>query len=132
MEKPLPIVDPGTLPYWDGLKARKLLLKSCKSCGQPHFYPRELCPHCYSDDLDWVEASGNGEIYSYTIAHRPAGPAFAKDVPYVIAIVTLDEGPRMLTRIAGDRPAVRIGQRVRVQFEPAGDDYVLPFFAVVD
>ena len=132
MSKPLPIVDPGTKPYWDALADRRLMLKSCRACGEPHFYPRELCPHCGSDELEWIESAGKGEIYSYTVCHRPAGPAFAEDAPYVVAIVALDEGPRMMTRIAGDRAAVRIGRRVQVSYEPAEDGFVLPFFRLAD
>jgi len=130
MQKPLPIVDPGTQPYWDALKERKLLLKSCKDCHKPHFYPRELCPHCYSDNLEWVEASGDGEIYSFTTVHRAAGPAFADEVPYVVALVALSEGPRMMTRITGDPDVVKIGLRVHVSFENAGEGMVLPFFSI--
>jgi uncharacterized OB-fold protein len=128
--KPQPVVDPGTAPYWDGLKERRLLLKSCLACGKAHFYPRELCPHCHSDRFTWIEAAGRGEIYSYTICHRPAGPAFAADVPYAIAIVTLDEGPTMMTRMIGPHDALRIGARVKIRFEPQGDDLTLPFFEV--
>ena len=131
MQKPDPIADPGSAPYWEGLKSGKLLLKSCNACGMMHFYPRELCPHCYSDDLDWKEAKGTGEIYSYTVAHRAAGPAFTDDVPYAVAVVTLDEGPRMLTRILGDSHSVRIGQRVQVSLQSTDGGWVLPFFAVV-
>ncbi|MDF1857047.1 Zn-ribbon domain-containing OB-fold protein [Pseudooceanicola sp.] len=130
MTKPHPVVDPGTAPYWAALKEKRLILKSCRACGQAHFYPREICPHCYSDDLDWIEAKGTGEIYSYTVAVRPAGQAFEADAPYTIAIVTLDEGPRMMTRIvAADADAVEIGKKVTVRFVEE-DDLVLPFFAL--
>ena len=129
--KPQPVIDPGTEPYWRGLNEHKLLLKSCQGCGKTHFYPRELCPYCYSDQFTWIEAAGTGEIYTYTVCHRPAGPAFAEDVPYVITIVALDEGPQMMTRLAGARDAARIGARVKVRYQPQGDGIVLPFFEVV-
>lgn len=129
--KPHPVTDPGSEPYWRALNDHKLLLKSCLGCSKPHFYPRELCPHCYGDQFQWIEAVGTGEIYTYTVCHRPAGPAFAEDVPYVIAIVALDEGPQMMTRIAGARDSARIGARVKVKFEPQGDGLVLPFFEVI-
>lgn len=132
MAKPLPIVDPSTQPYWDALKQHRLILRSCRACGQPHFYPRELCPHCHSDALDWIDAGGGGEIYSYTVAHRPAGPAFKDDAPYVLAIVQLDEGPRMMTRIDGERDAVSIGRRVRVSFVAGEDGFVLPHFVIAE
>lgn len=129
--KPMPVIDPGTQPYWDALKQNRLSLKHCKTCDQVHFYPRELCPHCYSDNLDWIDASGGGVIYSYTVAHRPAGPAFAEDVPYTIAIIDLDEGPRMMSRITNPESGVRIGARVQVRFQPADDGLVLPVFEMV-
>ncbi len=132
MPKPLPIVDPSTQPYWDALKQHRLILKCCRSCERSHFYPRELCPHCYSDDLDWVDAQGGGEIYSYTVAHRPAGPAFKDDAPYVLAVVQLDEGPRMMTRIDGDRDRIGIGRRVTVHYVPAEEGFVMPHFIIAD
>ena len=103
-EKPLPVIDPESQPYWDALKQHRLLLKRCRACQRSHHYPRELCPHCHSDDLEWTDASGKGEIYSYTIARKPAGPVFAADVPYVIAMIALDEGPRMMTNLIDIEP----------------------------
>lgn len=128
-EKPLPVIDPESRPYWDALKQHRLILKQCRACNHSHFYPRELCPHCHSNDLHWVEASGTGTIYSFTIARRPAGPAFKADVPYVIAVIDLDEGPRMMTNIVTDDvEGVRIGQSVRVTFDDVTDDVTLPKF----
>jgi len=129
--KPMPVIDPGTQPYWDALKDNRLTLKHCKACNTPHFYPRELCPLCYSDDLDWIDAAGGGVIYSYTVAHRAAGPAFAEDVPYTIAIIELDEGPRLMSRIVNPDAGLRIGVRVQVQFEAAAEGLVLPVFEIV-
>lgn len=127
-QKPGPTIDPDSAPYWQALIDERLIVKSCADCGKSHFYPRELCPHCHSDRLSWVDVSGLGEIYSYTVCHRPAGPAFAGETPYVVAIVELDEGPRMMSRIIADWQAVRIGQRVKVRFERQSDDLTLPFF----
>ena len=128
-QKPLPVIDAGTKPFWDAARDHRLLIPCCRSCGKHHFYPRELCPHCHSDDLEWVYARGEGEIYSYTIARKPAGPVFAADVPYVIALIALDEGPRMLTNIVtSDVEQVRIGDRVTVSFEDVTADLTLPKF----
>ena len=130
-EKPLPIIDPDTAPYWKAAKDHMLLLKRCSSCGKAHFYPRELCPHCHSDTVDWIEAKGTGSIYSFTVARRPAGPAFKPDAPYVVAIIELDEGARMMTNIVGCPPdSVKIGQRVSVVFEDVTDEISLPKFTV--
>ena len=128
-EKPMPVVDPGTKPFWDAARAHRLSIPRCNACGKHHFYPRELCPHCHSADLEWVDVSGKGEIYSYTIARKPAGPVFAADVPYVIAMIALDEGPRMLTNIVTDDfETVRISDRVRVHFDDVTPDLTLPKF----
>ncbi len=128
-EKPLPVVDPESAPYWAALKERRLILKRCRDCGRHHFYPRALCPHCHSDALEWSDARGTGSIYSYTVARRPAGPAFKDDAPYVVAVVELDEGARMMTNIVTeDVESVRIGQRVAVAFEAVTDEITLPKF----
>ncbi|GMV56414.1 MAG: hypothetical protein AMXMBFR6_22190 [Betaproteobacteria bacterium] len=128
-EKPLPIVDPDSAPYWAGTREHKLLLPRCRDCGRHHFYPRALCPHCHSDNLEWVQASGHGSIYSYIICNRPAGPVFKADCPYVVAIIALDEGPRMMTNIVGTDPAtVRVGQKVAVCFEDVTPEITLPKF----
>jgi uncharacterized OB-fold protein len=128
-EKPLPVIDPGTEPYWSALREGKFILKHCRACDQAHFYPRELCPHCFSDDLDWIEATGKGVIYSYTIARRPAGPAFKPDTPYIVALIDLAEGPRMMTNIVTDDvEAVRIGDPVEISLEAVTDEITLPKF----
>lgn len=130
--KPLPIPDSDSRPFWDGCKAEKLRLQQCSACGEFQFYPRAICRHCASEALDWQDVSGEGEIYSFTVARRPAGPAFAADVPYVVAIVRLDEGPRLMTNIVTDDIAgLRIGARVRVVFERMSAEITLPKFTPV-
>jgi uncharacterized protein len=129
---PVPVIDPGSAPYWEALGQHRLMLKRCNACGKAHFYPRELCPYCYADGLVWFEASGLGAVYSFTVCHRPAGPAFTADVPYVVALVELAEGPRMMTRITGDAAAVAIGRAVRVRFEQQTEMLVLPFFEMME
>jgi len=109
-----------------------LTIKRCTACGKHHFYPRALCPHCHSDAVEWVDACGTGTIYSFTIARRPAGPAFKADTPYVVAVIDLDEGARMMTNIVtSDVEAVRIGQRVTVQYDDVTDDITLPKFRLL-
>jgi hypothetical protein len=131
-DKPLPVIDGESRPYWDALKQHRLTLKRCNDCGKHHFYPRALCPHCHSDAVEWVDARGTGTIYSYTIARRPAGPAFKADTPYVVAVIDLDEGARMMTNIVTDDvEAVRIGQRVTVQYDDVTDEVTLPKFRLL-
>lgn len=130
-QKPQPVIDPGTRPFWDAARAHRLTIPRCKDCGEYHFYPRELCPHCHSDALEWCDVSGGGEIYTFTVARKPAGPVFAADVPYVIAMIRLDEGPRMLTNIVtGDVERVAIGDRVSVRFEDVTPELTLPKFTL--
>jgi len=111
-----------TEAYWDGIKEGKLLLKKCNSCGNTHFYPRAVCPHCMDSDTVWYQASGKGKIYSYSIMRR------AK-IPYVIAYVTLDEGITMMTNIVeSDFDAIAIDKPVEVTFRPTEGGEALPMF----
>ena len=97
--RPLPRPSPVSQPFWEGTKARELRLHRCRDCGRHIFYPRSLCPFCLSESLDWTLAGGRGKVYSYTVVRRAAHPAFRDDVPYVLAIVELEEGPRLTTNI---------------------------------
>lgn len=92
--------------------------------------PRFLCPHCWSTELDWVQASGRGTVHSFSVIRRAPAQAFAAQVPYVVALVDLDEGPRMMSNIVGDDALqTRIGDPVAVCFEDRGDGAKLPQFA---
>lgn len=131
-EKPLPVMDPESQPYWDAMREQRLMLKRCRACGRHHHYPRELCPHCGSNEVEWTQAKGTGSVYSYTVARRPAGPAFKVDTPYVVAIIELDEGARMMSNLVGiDPDQVRIGARVAVQFDAVTPEVTLPKFGPV-
>jgi uncharacterized OB-fold protein len=126
-ERPLPAIDDESRPFWDAAREGRLAIQRCVGCGQYVFYPRATCPHCYEAELEWVDASGRGEIHSFTVAHRPAGGWFADKVPYVVALVELDEGVRMLGGLrVDDIASVRVGARVRVAFEQANDEVTIP------
>lgn len=128
-QKPIPMPDQDTQPYWEAAKRHELLLQRCLDCGQYRFYPRIVCPQCMSDKTEWVKASGRGEVYSFTITYRPPSPAFAADVPYVVAIIELQEGVRMMSNIVGCDPhEVKIGMPVEVVFEDISEDIALPKF----
>jgi uncharacterized OB-fold protein len=119
---PAPPVNPETRPYWDGAAAGTLMLKRCRACGEPHHYPRSICPFCFSDQTEWTQASGRGTIYSFSVLRRVP-------VPYAIAYVTLEEGVTMMTNIVDcDLDALRIGQRVRVVFKPSDGGPPIPTF----
>ncbi len=128
-EKPLPVIDHDSAPYWEAARAGRLDIPLCGDCGKHHFYPRAICPYCHSDNLRFDTVSGRGEVHTFTIARRPAGPAFADDVPYVVALIELEEGPRMMSRIVTDDPEkVRIGAKVEVTFVKASDEVTFPYF----
>lgn len=120
---PAPIVNADSAPYWEGARRDKLLLQQCADCGAIRFFPRYLCTECGSDNTDWVEASGKGTVHSFTVVHRAAFPEFQAQTPYVVALVDLEEGPRMMTNIVGDGALdVEIGEPVTVTFEARGGD----------
>ncbi len=127
--KPVPVPNEDTQVYWNGCRDHRLLLQRCRACGRHRFYPRMLCLHCSSTDTEWVEASGRGHVYTYSVIHRAPSPAFKTDTPYVLAIVELEEGVRMMTNICGCSPSdVHIGMPVRVVFEPMTAEIILPKF----
>ena len=124
--------DSDSRPYWEGLAQGELRIQRCNTCSKAVFYPRSICPHCHGDSLSWIVASGKGTLYSYTVAHQGFGP-FAADVPFVIAIVELEEGTRMMSRIVdAPRERVIVGAEVRVTFEHVGEDLTLPYFRLVE
>jgi uncharacterized protein len=113
----------GTEAYWEGARNGKLLLRHCTSCNKVHHYPRALCPYCFSDKLDWREASGKGKVYTYSVMRRAPEP-------YVIAYVTLEEGISMMTNIVDcDFDKVRIDQPVKVVYKASENGQPVPMFA---
>jgi uncharacterized protein len=120
--------DSDSRPYWEGLRQGELRIQRCDACGRAVFYPRALCPHCHADTLSWIVASGRGTIYSYTVVHQAFGP-FATETPFFVAIVELEEGVRMMTRVVdAPRERIAIGAAVHVTFELVGEDLTLPYF----
>jgi len=126
--RPLPVPDGDTKPYWDAAKEHRLTIQRCQNCHEAIFYPRSLCPHCMSDRIEWIAASGKGTIYSYTVVHQSPA-AFADIVPYVVALINLDEGVRLMSRVVDSAPAdVKIGAPVEVVFEDVTPEISLPQF----
>lgn len=116
-----------SLPFWEGCRLGELRYQRCEACGLANFPPTEHCRQCLAAQLRWERGAGVGEIYSWTVVHRPVTAEF--EPPYAPAIVTLDEGYHMLTNVVGVEPAeLRIGMRVRVQFHAVGPDVTLPYF----
>jgi hypothetical protein len=125
---PAPEIAPETAAFWAGTAAGKLLLQRCADCGRHLWYPRYLCAHCHSVNLQNIEASGRGTIYSFTLTTRGILD-YADCGPYVLALVELAEGPRMMTNIVEADPAtLAIGQAVEVVFHDTGEGNALPRF----
>ncbi|MFN8036708.1 MAG: Zn-ribbon domain-containing OB-fold protein [Acidimicrobiia bacterium] len=125
----LPNPDLESRPYWDAARDGRLLIQRCDACGEAIFYPRPFCPRCWSDRVQWIEASGRATLYTYSIVHRNDLPPFPERVPYVTAVVDLEEGPRMLTNVVDCAfDDLRIGMALEVTFRPISSDFTLPVF----
>lgn len=127
--KPAPEVNPWAKPFWEAARENRLIIQKCADCSQHVFYPRMLCPQCFSKNLQWVEASGRGTIYSYTVVMNNSPSVFIKDIPYVVALIKLEEGVQMLSNIVEcDSEEVRCDMPVEVTFEKLNEDFTLPKF----
>jgi uncharacterized OB-fold protein len=125
----LPTIEDDTREFWDATGEGRLLLRHCRSCDEVHYYPRNFCPSCWSDDVNWVEAAGTGSLYTWSTVMQNDLPPFHEQVPYVAAIVELDEGPRMMTRLVDcEADAIEMGMRLSARFEPLDDDVTIVVF----
>lgn len=125
----LPTIEDETRPFWEGTKAGKLLLRSCRSCGAVHYYPRPFCPTCWSDDVEWVEASGRATLYTHSTVYMNDLPPFGERVPYVAAVVELAEGPRMMTEVIDCATEdLRIGMALEMTFRELTDEITIAIF----
>jgi uncharacterized protein len=128
-ERPLPTPTRDSRPYWDGLRERKLVLQHCAACGKVRHYPRPVCPHCFSIESVFREAPLEGTIHSWTVCHHPFNFFFKQQAPYTVALVDMVAGVRINAPLRGTAEgALRIGQRVHLQFEPVTGDVTLPYF----
>ena len=122
-------VDGETDPFWAATGEHRLVLPTCDRCGHKIWFPREFCPECSSVDVSWVEASGRGTVYSYTVTVSGSGP-WKEVAPYVLAFVDLEEGPRVLTNIVGCEPtSVTVGMAVQVVWDDTGEGHAIYRFA---
>jgi uncharacterized OB-fold protein len=129
--KPLPVKQPESDFYWEKAKAHELWLRKCNSCGRAYFYPRDICPHCSSRDVTWIQASGKGTLHTFAIVERGPTPPFRESVPYVTALIDLDEGPRIPTNLVDveiDQEHIKIDMAVEVTFDDVTDEITLPKF----
>lgn len=122
LEKPQPRITQCAAPYWDYAKQDKLVLPYCGSCQQAFYYPRLWCPSCFNQDLSWQAMSGRGTVYSYSVIYQSPLPSYQADLPYVLAIIELDEGPRMMANVLNcDIKGVHVDMAVEVIFEQRGE-----------
>jgi uncharacterized OB-fold protein len=114
----VPEADAATRTYWDAAANGRLLVRRCGACARAHHYPREFCPHCWSEDVSWEDASGRATLYTWSVVHRNDLPPFRERTPYVAAVVDLAEGPRMMTEIVEcpDAGRLRAGTDLEVTF----------------
>lgn len=127
--KPLPVLTDENRPFWEACRAGNLALQRCGQCAHFRYPISHCCPRCLSTDFAWTPLSGRGSVFSYVVFHRAYHPGFKDDVPYNVALVQLEEGPRMYSNIVGvPNDQVRIGDAVEVVFEPATPDITIPRF----
>lgn len=132
IQRPLPQPTTRSAPFWDAAKRHQLVIQRCSACGIFRHYPQPMCRACHSLAHEWARASGRGEIYSYSVAHRAFHPWWKERVPYVIATIQLEEGVRILCDLPGVPLAeVAIGRRVEVCFEDVDERVTLPRFRLV-
>ncbi len=130
--KPKPRPAPESLPYWQAAREHRLALPKCEDCQKFWFPPSRTCPHCLSANFSFKNVSGKGKIFSFVTFHRVYRPAFANDVPYVVALIELDEGPRLLSNIMGvTHDQVKCEMRVEVVFDDYDEDISIPKFKLV-
>ena len=132
-QKPIPVIQPWTQEFWKATKKGKFLIQQCQDCNSNIFFPKKVCPECWSNNLGWQEASGKAQVYTYTIVLDMVEAAFMGDLPYVIAMVDLEEDIRMTTRIVNCNPKdVKIGMDVELVFDEVSEECSLPMFQPAD
>jgi uncharacterized OB-fold protein len=128
-KKPLPHVDEENRWFWEACARHELVLQKCVRCSRIRFYPRALCPSCLSSETRYLRASGRGKVYTFTVTHQNQSTGFRDELPYVMAYVELEEGPRILTNIVKTPPDdVKIGMPVEVVFEDIDEALAIPKF----
>jgi len=130
--KPLPIINDDNRQYWEYCKKHELRMQKCDNCGYIRYPTGILCPRCHSMDAEWVKLSGRGKIYSFVVYRISYHPSYADDIPYVVAVIQLDEGPRMESNITGIKgEELKIDMPVEVCFDDVTDEVSLPKFKLV-
>ena len=132
--RPLPDPSPEAKRFWDGAKQHELWIPYCRSCERSYWYPRDFCPHCGSRDVEWRRSEGRGRLHTFAIHYRAFHPGWNDDVPYVTALIDLDEGVRIFSDLVGVEPdpkAIRCDMPVEVVFDDVTPEFTLPRFRPV-
>ncbi|MCZ6667003.1 MAG: OB-fold domain-containing protein [Gammaproteobacteria bacterium] len=131
-DKPLPEPTTESQPYWDGLKTHRLLFQCCRQCKKIRHYPRPVCDHCFSMAYDWIESSGRGKVYSWTVNHHGFHAGFKSETPYVTVTADMEEGVRVQAPLIGtDEAEVAIDLAVEVFFDDVTPEITLPRFRAI-
>lgn len=127
--KPLPVITENSRPFWDAARRHELSLQRCNSCGK-YWYPSgPVCPFCWSRDYEWAKLSGRGKVSSWVVFHQRYLESFSEDIPYNVAQVELEEGPRITTNLVGVKNEdITMDMLVHVVFDDVTPDVTLPKF----
>jgi uncharacterized OB-fold protein len=128
--KPLPRLTELNRPFWESTRGGRLAVQACRACGDLHFPPSPVCPRCLGDAQEWREVSGGGTLESWIDVYRAYWSGFAPELPYLVCLVRLDEGPLLVSNLVGDSEGAHLGARVSVVFETATADITIPKFAL--
>jgi uncharacterized OB-fold protein len=127
--KPLPTLTDENRPFWEATKRNELRMQQCMDCSHIRYPINHVCPKCLSGRAQWKRLSGRGEVFSYIVFHQVYNAAFAKDVPYNVAMIQLEEGPRMISNVVGTpNEKVKVGDKVEVTFDKVTEDVTIPRF----
>jgi uncharacterized OB-fold protein len=127
--RPLPQPDEISRPFFEGARRHVLMIQRCTNCGTDQLPGRFVCDECFAKDPEWVEASGHGTVFTFVVVHQPYHPAFSEEIPYNVAVVELEEGPRLVSTIVGvDNEDIHVGMQVEVEFEDVTEEISLPRF----
>jgi hypothetical protein len=128
--KPLPILSDDNRPFWQATTKNELRMQQCLDCRHIRYPINHVCPKCLSEKAEWKQLSGRGEVFSYIVFHQVYHPGFAKDVPYNVAMIQLEEGPRMISNVVGvPVDQVKVGDKVEAVFDPVTKDITVPRFS---
>jgi uncharacterized OB-fold protein len=127
--KPLPVASGETKPFWDACKEGKFLIQKCKTCNEYQYHYRAFCSHCWFGEIQDIESKGDGNIWSFTVINRNRSPGFIDDVPYVVAMIEIEGGLKIISNVINCDPwKVYIGMPVKLTFTKATEEWTLPMF----